>query len=410
VRIDPTAPVSTLSSDAVLNTAGWSTRAVNVTLSATDTDGSGVKSMTRRVNGTAITAAGANSAVTLSAQGTNTLSYAATDNADNVEGTKSYSVKVDTVAPVTTATSTPAPNTAGWHNTSPVTLTLSPTDATSGVASLRWRVGTSGTWTTAASWPLQVPYSVASGSTDSYTVQYQATDIAGNLEAVQTYTLKIDRSAPAAPTELALSDDTGASTTDAITSTAVQSLNGTAEPGSSLEVRVDGTLVNTGTVDATGTFTVPIGILTAGTHGVTATAVDPAGNRSATAASLTVRLDQTVPTGVITFPGATSYKAADLRRGCGTTNDHDLCGTAADPTSAFSSGLTSVRLELRRGTTCLTGTGTFAAECATGLTATGTASWAYTTPLLTAGSYILTVWATDLAGNTSQVSVAFARD
>jgi hypothetical protein len=43
------------------------------------------------------------------------------------------------------------------------------------------------------------------------------------------------------------------------------------------------------------------------------------------------------------------------------------------------------------------------------LTATGATSWTYTTPVLSTGSYTLTVWVTDLAGNTNQVSVAFAR-
>jgi hypothetical protein len=174
-------------------------------------------------------------------------------------------------------------------------------------------------------------------------------------------------------------------------------------------VRVDGTPAGTGTADAAGSFTVPMGTLTAGSHTVTATAVDAAGNRSA-AASLTVRLDLTAPTAGITFPGATTYSSTGYRAGCGTSTTYDVCGTSADPASAYSSGVRSVQLEIRTGATCLTSTGTLtSAGCATRLTASGTTSWTWTTPLLGTGSYTLTVWVTDLAGNTSQLSVAFVR-
>jgi hypothetical protein len=168
-------------------------------------------------------------------------------------------------------------------------------------------------------------------------------------------------------------------------------------------------MTGTGTADAAGSFTVPMGTLTAGSHTVTATAVDPAGNRS-TAGTLTVRLDQTAPTAVITFPGTGTFPSTTYRAGCGTSNTYDVCGTATDPAVAYASGVRSVELELRSGTSCLTSSGSLTANgCATRLTASGTASWTYSTPVLSTGSYTLTAWVTDLAGNTSQVSVSFVR-
>ncbi len=410
VWIDPTAPVSTLTTDASLNAAGWSTRPVDVGLTATDTSGSGVRSLTRQVEGgSPVTAAGAIASVTLAEEGTNTLVYAATDNADNVEGTKTYSVKVDTIAPVTAVTSDPAPTGEGWYRNPSVVLTLSPADATSGVSSLRWRAGTSGPWTAASSWPLTVPSAVHSDATGAATVQFQAADAAGNLEEVQSHTVRIDRDPPAAPTDLALSADTGTSATDAITATEVQSLRGSAEAGTTVEVQVDGTLAGSATVDSTGSFTVPMGTLQPGTHAVTATSVDAAGNRS-TAGSLPVSIDQAAPTAAIAWPGASTYSSATLRAGCGTTAVHDVCGTAADPATVFSSGVATVHVEIRRGTRCLTPLGTLTTTgCATRLTAVGATSWSYTTLILGAGSFRLTVWATDHAGNTGQVSTEFVR-
>ena len=146
VRIDPTAPLTSLSSDAVLNTAGWSTAPVNATLTATDAGGSGVVSLTRTVDDVPGTVTGATAAVRMAAEGTNALGYSAVDAAGNTESVKAYTVKIDTVAPVTAVTSS-VPTGDGWTNSASVALTVTPSDATSGVASWRWRTGTTGTWT-----------------------------------------------------------------------------------------------------------------------------------------------------------------------------------------------------------------------------------------------------------------------
>src|SRR2546430_11666845 len=97
---------------------------------------------------------------------------------------KIYTVIADTVAPITTASATPAANGAGW-NSSNVTGTLTATDNAggSGVASITYTL-------TGA----QVGGGSVAGSSTSFTilaegtttVTYHATDIAGNSEADKT--------------------------------------------------------------------------------------------------------------------------------------------------------------------------------------------------------------------------------
>jgi hypothetical protein len=108
-----------------------------------------------------------------------------------VPATTSVAVpSADTTAPVTTASTSPAPNAAGW-NTGNVTVTLTATDA-SGVA---------GTWyTTDGSTPTtaSTAYSGAFGLTASATVRFFSKDSVGNAEAPKSLVVQVDKVAPAA--------------------------------------------------------------------------------------------------------------------------------------------------------------------------------------------------------------------
>jgi hypothetical protein len=72
-----------------------------VSLSAADeAGGSGVRSITWRLNGgAAVTVNGAVASVMVLNEGTNTLSYSATDNTGNAEAPKTLVVRIDTTAP-----------------------------------------------------------------------------------------------------------------------------------------------------------------------------------------------------------------------------------------------------------------------------------------------------------------------
>jgi hypothetical protein len=98
----------------------------------------------------------------------------------------------DTVAPVTTATTSPAPNAAGWHRQN-VTVALAATDAGSGVKEIAYRLtGAQSGQQTVPGATATVPVT-AEGVT---TIAYAARDNAGNVEAEHTLTVRIDKTAP----------------------------------------------------------------------------------------------------------------------------------------------------------------------------------------------------------------------
>ncbi len=106
------------------------------------------------------------------------------DEAGNVSEAQTFTVKIDRVPPVSTLTGVPA----GWSRAK-VTPVLSATDSASGVAEVSYRIN-GGDWLTG---PL--PQIAAAGVT---TIDYKATDVAGNEEEMRTATVRIDSKAPIA--------------------------------------------------------------------------------------------------------------------------------------------------------------------------------------------------------------------
>jgi YVTN family beta-propeller protein len=101
VRIDRSAPVSTAARTPAPDANGGNTTPVAVTVGATDNaGGGGVQSITvLRTTATGTsgeTFPGASASFTVSAQGTTTVAYYATDNAGNVEATKSLTIRIET--------------------------------------------------------------------------------------------------------------------------------------------------------------------------------------------------------------------------------------------------------------------------------------------------------------------------
>jgi len=143
-------------------TNGWYTSAPTVTWS-----GYGAPAVTKTgcVDGAVAT------------QGTNTLSCSVTTNAAPIltSGAVSETVKLDTVAPVTSATLTPT-SVGAWY--SPRTVTLNVVEATSGVASTTYRLDGG------PSTPYTGPFFVATFG--PHTLVFQTTDLASNVEAAKT--------------------------------------------------------------------------------------------------------------------------------------------------------------------------------------------------------------------------------
>ena len=136
VRIDAAAPVTQAAVSGTSGTNGWYRSAVQVSLSASDSL-SGVQNSYYRVDGGASqTYAGSFS---ISASGQHTVDYWSTDIAGNIEATRSVSIKIDTIAPLVTATANPS---TANKNPRPVTVTISGNvaDGTSGAGSASYSV------------------------------------------------------------------------------------------------------------------------------------------------------------------------------------------------------------------------------------------------------------------------------
>ncbi|WP_299924526.1 ThuA domain-containing protein [uncultured Nocardioides sp.] len=250
---DTTSPTTTISVPDATGQAGWYTTRPSFTLAAADkTDGSGVASTEYRIAGGDWTPY--TGAVQVTGEGSRLVEYRSTDEAGNVEATKSLTVKIDTVAPTATITVPDATGQDGWHTSRP-SFTLAGTDAAggSGLGSIEYRID-GGDW---------MPYSIAVPVTGEgeRLVEYRSTDVAGNVSELGSETVKVDTAPPVVTTA-----ETG-STTKTVTLTATDATSGVA----GIEYRI-GDATTWSAYDAPLTFDEP------GTYLVRYRAADKAGN------------------------------------------------------------------------------------------------------------------------------------
>jgi hypothetical protein len=127
--------------------------------------------------------------VTVRTNGDHTLSYRSTDNAGNLEATQTCHVRIDTRPPATTPTGVDAL----WHATD-VTIGLHATDAASGVAQTGYSIDGGASWTVGDT---VVVKALADHTDDGlHVILFRSTDVAGNTEAVQSCTVRIDTVRP----------------------------------------------------------------------------------------------------------------------------------------------------------------------------------------------------------------------
>ncbi|MCX7164213.1 MAG: retention module-containing protein [Rhodocyclales bacterium] len=298
-------------------------------------------------------------------EGTHTVAVTATDAAGNTAST-STTVTVDTVAPTPTITVTD-PGTHGTptddHITNVNTVTVAATDPTT-AASLQVTVdnGTPVTVTTGAAGTVTDPITLSEGT---HTVGVTAIDAAGNASATVNTTVTVDTTTPTLSAVTITDPGThGTSTTDFVTNGNI-TVAATATDGTTtatVQVTDNGTLV---TPTANGTVT----LAGDGTHTVGVTAIDAAGNASATV-NTTVTVDTVAPTVQITsHHGTVTVTATDLT--------------------------TAATLQVTVNGTAVTVAGNGQATVTDVLTLTG------------AGSHpVITATATDAAGNTSATVVS----
>jgi hypothetical protein len=197
---------------------GWHNSDVTVTLTPTDpgatatpATGSGVASTHYTLNGGS-EQSGTSILVTAPAShahdGANPISYYSADNAGNTEAAKSTSVKIDTVKPQTSAAATVTGgadySSGAWTNKN-VALTLSAADAGTGATPPTGSGVDKTYYTIDGGSPTEYTDAIPFTAEGTYTVSYWSTDKASNSEDAQTFTVKIDKTAPTI-------DDKGATT------------------------------------------------------------------------------------------------------------------------------------------------------------------------------------------------------
>lgn len=117
-------------------------------------------------------------------------------NADHRNRALAPLLRYDATPPSTDAIVQGLLGTNGWYR-GPVTVTLTASDAHSGVARLRYRVN-DGDWITASGASVAISITTA----DKHLVSFAAEDVAGNVEDVRRITVRLDDSPPAAPRNL----------------------------------------------------------------------------------------------------------------------------------------------------------------------------------------------------------------
>ncbi len=175
----------------------WRTSSQTITLDPTD-DGSGVATTYYCVDQSdscdPSSDGSTGTSVTVDSEGTNYVRYYSEDEVGNDESVNSGKVKIDTGAPDTTDD---APS--GWQS-SDVTVDLTPSDQTSGVANTSYCEDNSqSNDCDPADATTEEGESGASVTVDqegTTYVRYQSTDTAGNEESIEETTVQVDKTAP----------------------------------------------------------------------------------------------------------------------------------------------------------------------------------------------------------------------
>jgi hypothetical protein len=281
VAIDTVPPTTWPTRSGPAGCAGWYTGPVQVSLNASDAT-SGVDATEYRVNGGAWqTYSGA---FTISTEGTTTVGYRSSDNAGNVGSATSFTVQIDTVAPSTTAARSGTPGSGGWYVSS-VDVTLSASDATSGVDVTEYRID-GGTW--------QAYNGAFTIATDgAHLVEYRSTDVACNAEAVRSLAVAIDTLEPATALDLDGTPGNAGWWRSAVTATL------------SASDATSGVGVTEYDLDAGGwtPYGAPFSIAGEGGHDLAYRSTDVAGNQEA-AASAQVHIDTVLPSTAASIDGS----------------------------------------------------------------------------------------------------------
>src|SRR5215207_494514 len=181
---DTTKPSTSATRSVEPNAAGWNKANVTVRLNATDNQGgSGVQKITYSASGAQTIAqtdaTGDSVEVVLGQEGTTTLTYYATDKAENVEDKKTLTIKIDKSTPTGSVTINDG---ASRTRSRSVTLSLSATDPSPGSGMSQMRISNTQSGLSSATWEAYSTtkaWTLSSGQ-GTKTVYVQYRDGAGN--------------------------------------------------------------------------------------------------------------------------------------------------------------------------------------------------------------------------------------
>ncbi|MGN9910297.1 OmpL47-type beta-barrel domain-containing protein [Phytohabitans sp. LJ34] len=217
---DVTAPTLTLTPSGSAGSAGWFRSAVRVRVAGVDDRGGRMTIESKVDGGQPVVATEVRYAdVDVTGDGQHAVTATATDRAGNRSAPADLAVRIDAAAPVSAGT-------VGADRA----VTVTSTDATSGVARIEYAIDT-GAWTAYTG-------AVTAPDASKHTVSFRALDVAGNLETAKTVTIPADISGP-------LTGNIGPIGTPTASYTAgwnsVTALNDNADPANPSQAQIWGT-------------------------------------------------------------------------------------------------------------------------------------------------------------------------
>lgn len=314
-------------------------------------------------------------------QGAHNLTITATDaNGNESAPTPVFALTVDTQAPGLTLLPSDGNILSG---TTEAGATVSIDLGNDGSIDATVTADASGNWS----------YTPTTRLADGLTVGVHAADAAGNSSGANL-TLTVDAAGPASLISSILDDvgpQIGAVLSGGATNDTIPVLSGTTEVGATIVIYDNGVAIGNGTVDGSGNWTfTPSAPLSAGAHVFTTVATDALGNVGPTSSAYTVTVDVTAPAvpsivGVIDNVGAITGTLLSGAISDDTTPTLTGSAEAGATVTIFNNGVSI---------------GTAIADTL--------GAWTFTPASpLSAGTYNLTVGATDAAGNASGPSASF---
>jgi len=290
-NIDYEVPTTAVGLSGTVGANGWYTSAVTVTLTPADTF-SGPNETYYSVDGGVWNTG---TTVNVAAEGQHQVRYYTVDAAGNQEAERHVNLSIDSAAPTTARTLSGTAGDNGWY-VSDVSVTLTPTDATSGVNVTRYNVDGGG-WQ-----DYSAPFWVAGSGVHG--VEYYTVDAAGNEELPHlTVTIRIDLTLPTTTHALAGTEAWNGwyNSSVTVTLTPADTISGVA----GTYYNLDGTGWGAGTVVVEGGT---------GTHTLEYYTVDLAGNEQAPRGTVNFKIDRVDPASSITLagPGANGWYVNDV--------------------------------------------------------------------------------------------------